>query len=82
MQTIYITIKELIHCKPLVTAEEIGFDNPIYTEERFLSKLLVSLGIFKSISQVRKNSPDLIKQLTDLDFIEIKIGKSHLWLLL
>ena len=75
-------IADIVIGKPLVTAEEIGFDNPIYTEERFLPKLLVSLGIFKSISQVRKNRPDLVKQLTDLDFTEIKIGKSHLWLLI
>lgn len=37
-------IAEIVIGKPLVTAEEIGFDNPIYTEERFLPKLLVSLG--------------------------------------
>ena len=74
-------LAEIIIGKPLVTVNEIGFNNPIYSDERYLPNLLISLGLFKSKSQIKKNRPDLMLSLDKLDFMEIKIGKSYLWIL-
>jgi hypothetical protein len=52
----------------------------LFTEERFLPKILVSIGIFKSNSEVKRNRPDLFKSLDKLDFIKIKINKRKLWI--
>lgn len=52
-----------------------------YTEERFLPKLMVDLGIVKSISEVRRNQPNLIRNLNNLDYLEVKWGKSMLFIL-
>ena len=52
-----------------------------YTEERFLPKIMVDLGIVKSISEVRRNKPELIINLNKLDYLEIKWGKSYLFIL-
>ena len=56
-------------------------DSVYYTEERFLPKIMVDLGIVKSISEVRRNKPQLMIKLNKLDYIEIKWGKSYLFIL-
>jgi len=68
--------------KPLVKPEELYTDEIIHlhTEERFLPNILVKIGIFKSVNEVRKNRSDLFKELNDLDFIHLKIGKHHIWI--
>lgn len=53
----------------------------VYTDERFLPKILVNLGIVPSVSEVRRNKPELVKTLDSLDFIEAKWGKRKLWIL-
>lgn len=53
----------------------------IFTEERNLAKILVQCGIVKSINEVRRNKPELMRQLTTLDFLEVKWGKSRLYIL-
>jgi len=52
----------------------------LYTEERFLPKILVQIGFFRSNSEVRKNRPDLVVELNELDFIDIRVGKKRLCL--
>lgn len=52
----------------------------LITNERFLPKILVHLGYFRSNSEVKRNRPDLFIELNDLYFGEIKIGKKSLWL--
>lgn len=52
----------------------------LQTEERFLPKILVKVGFFRSNGEVRKNRPDLVKNLDELDFDCIKIGKRRLWI--
>lgn len=52
----------------------------LFTDERFLPKLLVDCGLAKSNSEVRKNRPELVKELTERDFIEIKWGKKFLFI--
>jgi len=57
-------------------------EKTFYTEERFLPRLLVDLEIYPSISEVRRNKPELIKQLNSLEFIDgIKVSKKRkLWI--
>ena len=52
----------------------------LFTQERFLPRILVEVGIAKSSSEVRKNRPELFKELCDVDFIKIKWGKRFLWI--
>lgn len=52
-----------------------------YTEERYLPKLMVEVGMVKSISEVRRNKPQLMIHLDHLDYLEIKWGKSRLFIL-
>ena len=55
-------------------------DNVLFTEERYLPKLMVDCGLVKSISEVRRNRPELIKTLDKPEFIEVKWGKSRLYI--
>lgn len=54
-----------------------------YTDERFLPHILVDIGIYPSISEIRRNKPQLIKSLDSLDFIDrLKVKKKRkLWIL-
>ena len=55
-----------------------------YTEERFLPRILVNLGIYPSISEIRRNKPNLMIALNELDFIDnLKVSKKRrLWILI
>ena len=44
----------------------------LFTNIDFLPKLLVECGVVSSISEVRRNKPELVKFLIDLDYLEIK----------
>ena len=50
--------------------ERVGKDKTYYTEERFLPKILVDIGIYPSVSEIRRNKPELMVELNKLDFIE------------
>lgn len=54
-----------------------------YTDERFLPRILVDLGIYPSISEIRRNKPQLVKTLYSLDFIDgLKVKKKRkIWIL-
>lgn len=54
-----------------------------YTDERFLPRILVDLGIYPSISEIRRNKPQLVQSLDNLDFIDgLKANKKRkLWIL-
>ena len=54
-----------------------------YTNERFLPKILVGLGIYPSISEIRRNKPNLMISLDNVDFIDnLKVSKKRrLWIL-
>lgn len=53
-----------------------------YTDERFLPKILVQLGIYPSIAEIRRNKPDLMIELNKVDFIDrLKVSKKRfLWI--
>ena len=54
-----------------------------YTEERFLPRILVDIGIYPSVNEIRRNKPELMISLDDLDFIDnLKASKKRrLWIL-
>lgn len=54
-----------------------------FTEERFLPKILVELGIYPSTSEIRRNRPDLYITLDKVDFIDkLKVKKKQfLWIM-
>lgn len=53
----------------------------VFEEERSLAKIFVKHGIVKSMSEVRRNRPDLLPSLKDLDCKEIKLGKKRFFLI-
>ena len=54
-----------------------------YTDERFLPRILVDIGLYPSVSEIRRNKPDLMISLDKLDFINnLKVSKKRrLWIL-
>ena len=54
-----------------------------YTEERFLPRILVDIGIYPSVNEIRRNKPDLIVELNQLDFVDnLKVSKKRrVWIL-
>lgn len=49
-----------------------------YTEERFLPRILVDIGIYPSVSEIRRNKPQLMITLDHLDFMdEVKVSKKR-----
>lgn len=54
-----------------------------YTDERFLPRILVNIGIYPSVSEIRRNKPELMVSLDKLDFIDnLKVSKKRrLWIL-
>lgn len=62
---------------------EVERDITYYTEERFLPKILVECGFYPSLSEIRKNRPDLWISLDKVDFIDkLKVRKkAWVWIL-
>jgi len=55
-----------------------------FTEERFLPRILVNIGIYPSVSEIKRNRPDLMISFDKPDFInELKVSKKRkLWILI
>ena len=76
----------LVSAKELLSANDsdwvnVEFEKTIFTNERYLPKILVQLGIYPSISEIRRNKPELMIRLDKVDFINIKPKKKHpLWI--
>lgn len=53
------------------------------TEERYLPRILVDLGIYPSINEIRRNKPELMINMNKIDFIDgLKIKKKRwVWIL-
>lgn len=83
-------IENIVIGKPLVTLDLLLGDelNPSYDwrevtisdDERFLPKLLVKYGFALSVRELRRNRKDLFVSLEKPDFLEIKIGKKKVWI--
>lgn len=61
--------------------EQVEKEKTYWTEERNLAVILKELGIVKSVSEVRRNKPQLYVKLNKLDYMEIKWGKRKLFVL-
>jgi hypothetical protein len=61
--------------------EQVEKEKTYWTEERNLAVILKELGIVKSVSEVRRNKPQLYIKLDKLDYMEIKWGKRKLFVL-
>ena len=46
-----------------------------YTNERYLPRILVDLGIYPSVSEIKRNKPELVCTLDKLDFLMIRTKK-------
>lgn len=57
-------------------------DVTVYDNERYLPKLLVNHGIMTSIREVKRNRKDLDYNLDKPDFLELKIGKKKVWIVI
>lgn len=85
-------IENIVIGTPLVSAKEllsandsdwanVEFEKTLFTNERYLPNILVQLGIYPSISEIRRNKPELMIRLDKIDFINIKPKKKHpLWI--
>ena len=54
-----------------------------YTDERFLPRILVNIGIYPSVNEIRRNKLEFVVSLDKLDFIDnLKASKKRrLWIL-
>lgn len=54
-----------------------------YTNERFLPRILVDIGVYPSVNEIRRNKPELMISLDKLDFLDcLKVSKKRkLWIL-
>ena len=77
----------LVSAKELLSANDsdwinVEFEKTLFTNERYLPNILVQLGIYPSISEIRRNKPELMIRLDKVDFINIKPKKKHpLWII-
>lgn len=86
-------IENIVIGKPIVSPSEIFAYNindwnfvesamTYYTEERYLPRILVELGIYPSVSEIRRNKPELMITLDKIGFIQIRPKKkAPLWIL-
>ena len=63
--------------------ERMEKEKTYYTEERFLPKILVDLGIYPSIGEIRRNRKELVVTLDKIGFIDrLKVSKKRtVWIL-
>lgn len=59
-------------------------DKTYYTDERFLPRILVDIGIYPSVNEIRRNKPELMIILDKLDFLDnLRVSKKRrLWILI
>lgn len=57
--------------------DSIERDQTLFTNERSLARILVEIGFAPSVNEIRRNRPDLMRNLTQFDFLEIKYGKKR-----
>lgn len=66
----------------IIDWEKIECKQTYYTEERYLPRILVDLGIYPSVSEIKRNKPELMITLDKPDFIQIRPKKKiPLWIL-
>lgn len=78
--------KPLIEPWMLISNTEEEFEkfdkrDTLFTNERFLPAALVEAGIVPSRGEVRRNKPELCKELNDLDCLWVKWGKQKIYII-
>lgn len=53
----------------------------LFTQERYLPKIMKEAGLVSSISEVKRNRPELCVKLQNEEFLKIKWGKKFLHIL-
>lgn len=53
----------------------------LFTNERFLPAVLVEAGVVKSRNEVRRNKPELCKELIEPDCFWVKWGKQRIYVI-
>ena len=71
---------EKLFAKDLEDWENNERGQTLFTQTRFLPAILKEAGIVNSTSEIRRNRPDLVKELNEIDFFQIKIGKKILFI--
>lgn len=63
--------------------DKVEKEKTYFTDERFLPRILVDIGIYLSINEIRRNKPELVVYLDRLDFINcLKVSrKRKVWIL-
>lgn len=56
-------------------------DFTLFTDERTPAKILKELGVVKSISEVRRNKPELCEPLIQPDCFWLKWGRNKFWVI-
>lgn len=93
-EVIFMYIENIVIGKPILepsimfaTNEDdwnkVEKEKTYYTDERFLPRILVDIGIYSSVNEIRRNKPELMISLDKLDFIDnLKASKKRrLWIL-
>lgn len=87
METRYI--ENIVIGTPLIPSDELlakdiddwkmnEFKRTYFTNERFLPKILVKIGIYPSVSEIRRNRPDLMIELNEIGFIDkLRVAKNR-----
>ena len=53
-------------------------DKTYFTEKRFLPRILVDIGIYPSVNEIKRNKPELMITLDKLGFIDcLKVSKKR-----
>lgn len=76
----------LVHPKKLVASDDNDWEenekaNTLFTETRFLPTIMKDIGMVKSISEVKRNKPELMIELYQLDCFWVKWGKQRLYVI-
>lgn len=84
-------IENIVIGKPLVPAESLlanSQDNwedikskTLFTNERFLPKLMKEIDMVSSVSEVRRNKPELMVELNVPDCFWLKWGKKRVYVI-
>ena len=61
--------------------EETELKKTMFTQERFLPRIMVDCGMVKSTSEIKRNRPELCISLDEVDFKTIKWGKKFIWIM-
>ena len=78
--------KPLVDPWTLISNSEEEFENfdkkdTLFTDKRSLPAILVDAGIVSSRSEIRRNKPELCKELNNLDYFWVKWGKQRIFII-